>query len=77
MNDATWDEILGPDAPNKRPEMARRRVRFTKRNNKFLDDMESAGCDVNSIVNLALSVFIPKTYNNNLNLDEIIRQGKR
>lgn len=77
MNDSTWDETVGSDLPTKRAEMVRRRTKFTKINNKFLDDMEDAGCDPNSIVNLALSVFIPKTYNNNFNLEEIIRQGKR
>ncbi len=77
MNDATWDELFGQDKPTLRAEMVRRRTQYTKTNNKFLDDMEALGCDPNTLVNLALSVFIPKTYNQNFNLEEIIKQGKR
>lgn len=77
MNDATWDEMIGQNKPNVRAELVRKRVQLTERNNKFLEDMEQQGCDANSLINLALSVFIPKTYNQNFNLEEIIRQGKR
>ena len=77
MNDSTWDILNGQDKPTLRAAMARRRIQLTERNNKFLNDMEDAGCDPNSIVNLALSIFIPKTYNHNFILEEIIRQGRR
>ncbi len=77
MNDATWDEISGLNLPTNRTELVRRRIQLTERNNKFLGDMEQQGCDANSLVNLALSVFIPKTYNQNFNLEEIIKQGRR
>jgi len=77
MNDSTWDEMIGQDSPTKRAEMVRRRVKLTERNNKFLEDMEAMECDPNTLINLALSVFIPKTYNQNFNLDEIIKQGRK
>ena len=77
MNDSTWDGIVGQNKPTIRTEMVRKRVQLTERNNKFLEDMEVMGCDQNTLINLALSTFIPKTYNNNFNLEEIIRQGKR
>jgi len=77
MNNATWDEMIGQSKPTLRTEMVRRRTQLTQRNNKFLEDMEANGCDANTLINLALNVFIPKTYNNNFNLEEIIRQGKR
>ena len=77
MDDSTWDEMIGQSKPTLRAEMVRRRTQLTQRNNKFLEDMEANGCDANTLINLALSTFIPKTYNNNFNLEEIIRQGKR
>ena len=76
MNDSTWDAIIGQDKPTMRAEMVRRRTQLTKRNNQFLEDMEQQGCDPNTLINLALSVFIPKTYNNNFNLDEIVKRGQ-
>ena len=77
MNDATWDELFGQDKPNGRPKLARRRIQLTEHNNQFLEDMEAMGCDANSLVNLALSTFIPKTYNNNFDLGEIIRRTQK
>ena len=77
MNDSTWDLIVGQNKPTIRTELVRKRVQLTERNNKFLEDMEVMGCDQNTLINLALNVFIPKTYNNNFNLEEIIKQGKR
>lgn len=77
MNDSTWDEMIGQDKPTLRAAMVRRRTQLTRTNNQFLDDLEQRGCDPNTIINLALSVFIPKTYNQNFDLGEIIKQGKR
>ena len=77
MNDSTWDVMIGQDKPTMRAEMVRRRTQYTRRNNQFLDDMEALGCDPNTLVNLALSVFIPKTYNNNFNLGRLPTHAKR
>jgi len=76
MNDATLNEIFGPATANTKPVLARRRFSLTERNARFLDDMELNGCDSSSLVNMALNTFIPKTYNNNFNLNEIIRHAK-
>lgn len=71
MVDESFYELIGQNQPIKRPELVRRRLQLTERNNKFLDDMEAVGCDANSIVNLALNTFIPKTYNNNFGLEGV------
>jgi len=77
MNDATFNELFGQDKPTGGPKMVRRRSKFTERNNNFLNDIEAAGCDPNTIINMALNIFIPKTYNHNLGLEEIIKYSKK
>lgn len=76
MNDATWNAIFGQEKPTKRPKLVRKRIQLTEKNNKFLEYMEEAGCDSNTLVNMALNVFIPKTYNNNFNLEAIVKGAR-
>lgn len=47
------------------------RLRLSQANLHFLNDMEAAGCDRNSIVNLALDMLRPKLGNYNIQLENL------
>lgn len=76
MTDSTLNELFGPPAATQKPQMARRRHSFTERNARFLDEMELQGCDPSTLVNMALNILIPKTYNHNFNIEELIKHAR-
>jgi hypothetical protein len=69
--DELWDNLPTVEKP------VQRRVWINADNNKFLNEMDKAGCSPVAVINLALDLLRPKLNNHNLTFENIVNHVNR
>jgi hypothetical protein len=77
MDNNEIEDILWDEPTQNKAKLTQVRLRLSQENIEFLQDLEAAGVDRNSAVNLALSLMKPKCKNYNFKMEGIVNYIKK